>query len=251
MYCRLMSSGSVLTTPHSTWIGDTAVTAYVQLYHDDNSSYRYGELLTRVVDGPGIETFLEQLPPDGHRDLLEWQLMLKEEFTALTGHRLSINIHNKLIDDERRRQSFVELLARFPTVCTIEFTETHPMPPVLDANRLLRSVRELGFETALDDFGTGLNGMSLLTDYDFSIIKVDRSLIFDIDTRVEKRKTVALIRKMLAVLSKKHVVEGVETTDLHQRLRRLGFSVFQGYGFHRPTPIGDVIEQLSTVEEAS
>ena len=91
--------------------------------------------------------------------------------------------------------------------------------------------------------------MSLLTDYDFDVVKIDRSLVFDIANRVEKQKTVKLINQMLGVLGKRHVVEGVDDDEVYRLLKKAGFTTFQGYLFHRPEALEDVVARLSTKEE--
>lgn len=211
---------------------------------------RRGELLSRPMGHARVEEYFEGLDHAQNLAILTWQLQLKEEFTAATACRMSINVDNSLLVTADQRRDFVELVGRYPTPATFEFTETHPMPPVDVSNHVLRSLRELGHLSALDDFGTGLNGMSLLTDYDFDVVKVDRSLSFDIASRVEKQKTLRLIYRMIAVLGKNHVVEGVEDEEVYRLLCKAGFTTYQGYLFHRPVPLGDAIARLK-LEEVS
>lgn len=237
-----------MNAPSAT-IAGVVVEPYVQLYESPMGSGPSGELLSRPSGVPMVEEFFDGLSHDQHRELLAWQLALKEQFTAETGCRLSINVDNELIQTMEQRMAFLEMLEGYPTPATFEFTETHPMPPVVDSNLLLRKVRELGHQSSLDDFGTGLNGMSLLTDYDFDIVKIDRSLVYDIGDRLEKRKTVKLIRQMLGVLGKKHVVEGVEDEETHRLLLDAGFTTFQGYAFHRPEHMDAVVDRFSSTKE--
>ena len=210
-----------------------------------------GELLSRPQGVDRIEEFIASLDYEQQFQLLASQLEIKEEFTSATSCRMSINVDNSLLGTDVQREAFVALLERFPTPATFEFTETHPMPAVEESNHLLRRVRELGHMSALDDFGTGLNGMSLLTDYDFDVVKVDRSLVFDVVSRVEKQKTVRLINRMLAVLGKRHVVEGIDDEAVYGLLRKAGFTTFQGFLFHKPAPLDAVISRLTAVEVGS
>jgi len=210
-----------------------------------------GELLSRPQGVDRIEEFIANLDYEQQLQLLTSQLEIKEEFTSATSCRMSINVDNSLLDSAAQREAFVALLERYPTPATFEFTETQPMPPVEESNRLLRRLRELGHMTALDDFGTGLNGMSLLTDYDFDVVKVDRSLVFDVVSRVEKQKTLRLINRMLSVLGKRHVVEGIDDDAVYRLLCKAGFTTFQGFLFHEPAPLDQVISRLTTVEVGS
>jgi EAL domain-containing protein (putative c-di-GMP-specific phosphodiesterase class I) len=46
-----------------------------------------------------------------------------------------------------------------------------------------------------------------------------------------------LMAKLLEVLGRHSVVEGIEDGATYQYLRDMGFTTFQGYHFHRPEPI--------------
>jgi EAL domain-containing protein (putative c-di-GMP-specific phosphodiesterase class I) len=210
-----------------------------------------GELLSRPVAFGRVEEFFASLDYDQQLQALTAQLEIKEEFTAATDCRMSINVDHSLLDTDDQRDAFIELLGRFPTPATFEFTETHPMPPMEVSNHLLRRIRELGHMSALDDFGTAMNGMSLLSDYDFDVVKVDRSLVFDVLSRVEKQKTVRLINRMLAVLGKRHVVEGIDDDEVYRLLCKAGFTTFQGFLFHEPEPLDEVVSRLNSVKVGS
>lgn len=212
---------------------------------------RRGELLSRPVGVDRIEEFFTGLSYDELWELLSWQLEVKDRFSAATGCRVSVNVCNALVETDDQRGALLDLVRRFPQPATFEFTETHPMPPIDTSNRLLRALRDLGHITALDDFGIGLNGMSLLTDYDFDVVKVDRSLVFDIGDRLEKQKTVRLINQMLSVLGKMHVVEGVDNEDVYRLLKVAGFTTYQGYLFYRPEDLEAATARLAIEEELS
>lgn len=196
-----------------------------------------GELLMRPQTDEKTEEFFSQLDLDNQFLLLDWQVTLQRAITAHTGAQVSINVHNSLVESDEARERFLDIVRQASGPTTFEFTETYPMPPVTASNRLLQALRTLGHASALDDFGTGLNGLSLLTDYDFDIIKLDRSLIFDLPSRVEKQKTLRLMHEMLQVLGKEHVVEGVETEEVYVILKELGFTTFQGFLFGTPVPV--------------
>jgi len=198
-----------------------------------------GELLTRPADGGSAEDFFHPLSMEEHFNSLELQLQVQKALYSSAAWHVSLNIYNKMVADPVCRDRLLALMAVAPGSITVEFTETYRMPPVEETNHLLRSIRELGHSSALDDFGTGLNGMSLLTDYDFDIIKLDRSLVVDLPERIQKRKSIGLVQEMLAVLGKDHVVEGVETEAVYTTLLDLGFTNFQGYLFSEPKNVSE------------
>ena len=219
----------------------TRLEAWFQHYEMEGSVLA-GEILTRPCTAVDPETYFADLGVVEQFSVLEWHLGLSRVIADVLGASVAINIHNRLVESEPDRDRFIDLIAANETPVTLEFTETYPMPPVEVANRMLREIRECGHRSALDDFGAGLNGMSLLTDYDFDVIKLDRSLILDLAIRPEKQRTMKILAQMIEVLGKSHVVEGVETEDVHRMLIDAGFRNFQGYLFHRPQPLVELID---------
>jgi EAL domain-containing protein (putative c-di-GMP-specific phosphodiesterase class I) len=235
--------GSVSDQSWSLTLEDVRLEPYFQPYACvAEPGVRCGELLTRPGVTQPTEEYFTDLGTESLFSILEWQIDLQRRMQVELGLRVAINVHNRIVESEESRSRFLRIIegATWPT--TFEFTETYPMPPIAVSNRLLRDVRSLGHHSALDDFGTGLNGMSLLTDYDFDIIKIDRSLVFDLGGRAEKQKTLRLVLEMLRVLGKDHVVEGVETQEILDILRELGYTTFQGYLIGMPEPVAQLAE---------
>lgn len=222
---------------------DVSLHAFFQPYFDRaGTPKQQGELLFRPADGTPADVFFHSLPTQQQFTILEHQIALQATINQVLGTQVSVNIHNRLVADDSTRQDFIELASRASAPVTFEFTETYPMPPALVANGLLRDLRSMGHRSALDDFGTGLNGVSLLTDYDFDVIKVDRTFIADLDERPDRQRTLALLHDMLAILGKDHVIEGVETSEALTILADLGFTTFQGFYFGQPILVADALE---------
>lgn len=198
------------------------------------------ELLTRVkspVRRTNMESFIHSLSVDALWAITERQLQEARDIHERWGMPCSINIDNRMIENDEGGEHLVALLEQNPGPLTLEFTETFPMPEPDGVNALFRRCRETGATIALDDFGTGFNGMSLFTDYDFDTVKIDRRLILDIEQRPQKANILKLVGDMITVLDKKHVVEGVETYEQLTCLQDMGFNCFQGYYFHQPEAI--------------
>lgn len=87
---------------------------------------------------------------------------------------------------------------------------------------------------ALDDYGSGLNDMGKVKILDPHIIKIDRSLLSEIDKNEEKQRNCKDIIEKMHALGKMVVAEGVETKEEFDCLAGLGADLFQGYYFARP-----------------
>jgi len=91
-----------------------------------------------------------------------------------------------------------------------------------------------GVEVALDDFGTGYNDESAVEYYRPQMIKLDRSLITDIDKDEKKQ---SYVKKLIDDMHEKLIVvlaEGVETKEEFDYLKEIGADFFQGYYLGRP-----------------
>ena len=95
----------------------------------------------------------------------------------------------------------------------------------------------LGFAVELDDFGTGHAAIATLRKFDVSRIKIDRSLVENIDSEPELREITGAIINLAERLNIQALAEGVETQDEQATLNELGCSVAQGYLHARHMPL--------------
>lgn len=92
-----------------------------------------------------------------------------------------------------------------------------------------------GIQVALDDFGTGYNDSEAVAYYEPNMIKIDRSLISNIDN--DKKKQNRLLDLVNDMHDKVIVVlaEGIETKEEYDFLYNAGVDFFQGYYLGRPS----------------
>ena len=100
----------------------------------------------------------------------------------------------------------------------------------------LKLFRELGLSISLDNFGAGNSSIKHLQMLPLSMIKIDRSLIFDLYTNLDHQITVKAMINMIHALGFKAVAEGVETAKESTLLYELGCDYAQGYLFSKPLP---------------
>ncbi|NIP26304.1 MAG: EAL domain-containing protein, partial [Phycisphaerae bacterium] len=85
----------------------------------------------------------------------------------------------------------------------------------------LSKVRSLGIELAVDDFGTGYSSLSYLQRFRYDSLKIDRSFVESISTKVGSSAIVEAIVNLGYTLGIKVVAEGVETKEQLTRLRAM------------------------------
>ncbi len=130
-------------------------------------------------------------------------------------------------------------LARIAQHVVLEITERTSLQEVPQASRRLAELRSMGYKIAIDDLGAGHSRMnhsaSLKTDY----VKLDRSLVKNIDRHPPKQQLV------MDITAKCHdhdicvVAEGIEKQSEAELLMKLGCDLLQGYFFARPAPFSD------------
>lgn len=89
-------------------------------------------------------------------------------------------------------------------------------------------------KVAIDDFGVGFSNFSLLRQLRFHKLKLDRSLVCDIETDDHARAVVDCILALTARLNIHAIAEGVEAEGQARLLEEAGCDAIQGYLFARP-----------------
>jgi EAL domain-containing protein (putative c-di-GMP-specific phosphodiesterase class I) len=115
-----------------------------------------------------------------------------------------------------------------------ELTEDERITDFDHLGRIFSVYRANQFRTAIDDFGAGFAGLSLLANFQPDIVKLDMSLLRDIDSEWRRHAIVQGVVGICRALSVQVVAEGVETAAEVAALRALGISLFQGFVFAHP-----------------
>ena len=99
---------------------------------------------------------------------------------------------------------------------------------------IFREYKRFGFRTAIDDFGAGYAGLTLLSEFQPDIIKIDMELVRNIDTSLARQAIVHGIVSMCEPLNIRVLAEGIETPQERDFLHSAGIDLMQGYLFCRP-----------------
>lgn len=121
-----------------------------------------------------------------------------------------------------------------PELLQIEATEDAAVSNPQVNLRNLGKLAELGVSVAIDDFGTGYSNLANLIMLPVSRLKIDRSLLKDIEHRTEAHVLVQTIISLANSLGFHSVAEGVETERQMQILQSMGCDVLQGFLFSHP-----------------
>lgn len=153
--------------------------------------------------------------------------------------RVSVNLSPAQLYREDLPDIVAACLARAgmpPERLLVELTETSLMQNPELGSQVLRRLGEAGVGVAMDDFGTGYSNLVHLNQLAIVQLKLDRSLIVEIEQSERARKLVRLVLAMAAGLEIETVAEGIETDGQHQLLRSYDCSLGQGFLLGRPMP---------------
>jgi diguanylate cyclase (GGDEF)-like protein len=151
--------------------------------------------------------------------------------------RLGFNISPRQVDRPdffaKLRQAFAD--ADVPlSLIELEFTESAAMEvsaPVLEE---IAALRADGVRITIDDFGTGYSNLARLRAMPLDRVKLDPSLIADIETSDKARIIVQAVIQLIKGVECEIIAEAVETVAQADMLRAMGCDAVQGYVFAAP-----------------
>lgn len=129
----------------------------------------------------------------------------------------------------------------------LELTESALIDNSEGAQQFLRGARAMGCAVALDDFGTGFSSLGYLRNFDFDVLKIDKTFIDEL-ANTRDYGLVASIVSMGRILGMKVVAEGVEEADQVERLKQIGCDFIQGFYYSRPLPAQEFQDFVSEAE---
>ena len=142
---------------------------------------------------------------------------------------------------EEDRRKVTEYLQRNASNVVVELTEEAEL-----TDKELEEIKDFfrlnNLETAVDDYGTGFSNVNNLLRYMPNYVKIDRSLISDIQNKPQKQHFVREIIEFCHDSEIMALAEGVETAEELQMVIFLGVDLIQGYYTARPN--AEILPQI-------
>jgi diguanylate cyclase (GGDEF)-like protein len=166
---------------------------------------------------------------------------------------VAVNVSPRQLFDHRFASRVLQMLVEFglPTdAIELELTETvlQTGAPTIDA---LRRLRELGIAIALDDFGTGYSSLTSLDQLPINRVKLDRSLIAELDSSPRSAAIVSATLQLCRDLGLEVTAEGVERPRQFAALLRFQPLLLQGFLLSRPVQSDQVEDTVRRLPEAA
>jgi len=174
------------------------------------------------------------------RQMREWHE------AGLSAGRVAVNVSPVQFSQREYRDIVAQVLHETglrPALLELEITESLLMRDEEWTKQLLAELRALGISVAIDDFGIGYSNLRRLSEFPVSRLKIDRSLVQDVERLGRNTAIVTAMVSMARALGLDVVAEGVENFDQLLQLQDQQCNEVQGFLLSRPLPAGDA-EQL-------
>jgi len=167
------------------------------------------------------------------RQLREWEVNDRSGSPM----NVTVNVSARQFADARLANDIQDALQQTgvdPSRLQLEMTEKIASADPKLTVTVLSHLKHLGIGTVLDDFGTGSTSLVGLTQFPVDALKIDRSLIREMQTDRSASDIVELIILLAHKMNLKVIAEGIETARQLERLIELGCEFGQGYFFSQP-----------------
>jgi len=163
-------------------------------------------------------------------------MVLQNSFEALNSTKMNISINLSALDIEqpRTQNEFFQLLQKYKSDAhrvIVELTEDEDIIDTQIIKKFLKEIRKFGVEVAIDDFGAGLSNFSRILKYKPDYIKIDGSIVKDINKNTISKNMVETIVNFAKKANIKTIAEYVENKEIFDILCDLGVDYSQGYYF--------------------
>ena len=189
---------------------------------------KYAEMLGRLYD---IEqaTFLNVLE------------IVDSNKTKFRDRRVFINSIPKIKHSGSGFRRVGELLIKHSDTAVVELTEQSESDDD-ELNTFKERYRNMGIQTAIDDYGTGYSNVQNLLRYMPNYVKIDHSLISDINNNPKKQHFVREIIEFCHSTGIMALAEGVENSEELHTVILLGIDLIQG--FYTARPDAEILESI-------
>ena len=239
-------------------LGSGRFLMYLQPLVSENGRITGAEALARwrrtdgsiVMPGEFIPT-LENAGLIHHLDRHIWELAVRQlkewQGSSLEDISISVNMSAKDFYSIDVFDVLTDLVERYNVDSSrlrLEITETALLEEPEKSNMIISRLRGRGFTVEIDDFGKGYSSLSLLKDIRADVLKIDMSLLNEIESNPRSRIILGSVINMADLLGMDVITEGIETLQQHETLMSLGCRHFQGFLFSPPVPVSEFEKQF-------
>ncbi len=225
------------------------ITVYFQAIKDvkTNTINKY-ECLARMIHEDktyspdiflGISKNAKQYPIITKRIIEKSFLYFKDK----EGIEFSINLSIDDIVNEETMEYLFEMLKKYQlgNRLIIELLESEEINDFSLVNNFIKKIKEFDVKIAIDDFGSGYSNFSYIVNLKVDYLKIDSSLIENIDNNIDSRIIVKSIVDFARNIGVKTIAEKVHSKEIADIIIEIGVDFVQGYYIGKPQSSIDII----------
>jgi len=222
---------------------------YVQpiLHIKDNKIFSY-EVLMRMKDEDGEIKIPEYFLHDLQKMYIYpevTKLIIQQAFNIFKDlpYRFSVNLSYKDILNNDTRIFIASILKLYPDAakrCTFELLEEEALLNLSAVNSFFMLLHGYGVKIALDDFGTGYSNYDTIFQLDIDKIKIDGTLIQNINKDEKSRAVVESIVTIARMSGAEVVAEWVSDKETFETVKAMDIDYAQGYYVGKPHDPADI-----------
>ena len=186
--------------------------------------------------------------------MLENACIQCKKWNELCLEEISVSVNTSY--SQLKQPEFVSLVQNIledhllpPKCLSLEITEDEAMEDLETIINILTQFKNMGVKISLDDFGTGYSSLNYVNKLPIDKIKIDRSLIMNLEKDSKNTTIIKSIITMGHSLNIKIVAEGIETEKQLRILKELDCDFIQGYLIGKPMEASD-FENEFIIKEA-
>jgi diguanylate cyclase (GGDEF)-like protein/PAS domain S-box-containing protein len=219
---------------------DNIVPVFQPIVNNQNGKWEKYESLVRIKDGEnlvGPYFFLDISKKTKHYTQIT-KIMIEKSFLKFKdrSEEFSINLTiEDIINSDIQTYIFI-MLERYKigSRAVFEIVESESIENFEEVEDFIVQVKSYGCKVAIDDFGTGYSNFEYLMKLKADYIKIDGSMIKDIDTSLNAQIVVSTIVSFAKKMGIKTIAEFVENESILNKVKELGVDYSQGYYFSQP-----------------
>lgn len=159
---------------------------------------------------------------------------------------VSINLSIDDIKHLPTRKFIFNSIATFPDPSRIvfELLESEEINSYHEIQQFIEEIKTYGCKVAIDDFGSGYSNFEYLAKLNIDYIKIDGSLVREIDSAKVSRILVEMLTGFANKMDIKTIAEFVHKESIHDIVTSLGVNESQGYLFSEPIPYNSSMQNV-------
>lgn len=161
---------------------------------------------------------------------------------------ISINLSIDDIKHTPTRDFIFRQIVLFPDPkrLVFELLESEEIESYAELQKFLAELKSFGCKVAIDDFGSGYSNFEHLAKLNVDYIKIDGSLITEIDKAFVSHSIVEMLVSFASKMGIKTIAEYVENEPIKTILTTIGIDESQGFLFGQAIPFNETMDQIQS-----